>query len=96
MARRTAAKSHTFMPLLSKRFVAFFERRTKLKSLNKYKLVTFNEDAFYTNINTQHAIETLKEWLQLHKKEVPNNFSLQLVLKIDTSFSLMAPQWEQI
>ena len=53
----------------------------KLKKLNKYKLVTSDADAFYTNINTQHAIETMKKWFQLHKNEIPNNFPLQLVLE---------------
>ena len=35
----------------------------------------------YTNINTDHTIDTLCEWLKQHKKELPGDFNTELILK---------------
>ena len=52
----------------------------KLKNLKGYKLVTLDANAFYTNINTQHAINILERWFILHAEELPEGFPVDLVL----------------
>jgi hypothetical protein len=35
----------------------------------------------YTNINTEHAIDIMKRWLELHEKDLPVNYPKELVLE---------------
>ena len=37
-------------------------------------------DSFYTNINTEHAIETLEKLFKLHEDELPKGFPVKLIL----------------
>jgi hypothetical protein len=52
-----------------------------LNGLQHCKLVTSDADAFYTNINTDHAIEIIEKWFDLHTEEIPEDFPKELVLK---------------
>ena len=52
-----------------------------LKNLQGCKLISSDADAFYTNINTDHAIEILEKWFIYHKKDLAENFPQDLVLK---------------
>ena len=52
----------------------------KLKSLKGCKLVTSDAQSFYTNINTEHAIDILGRWFILHSQDLPPNFPVYLVL----------------
>ena len=52
-----------------------------LKELQGCKLVTSDADAFYTNINTNHAIEIMEKWCDLHRNDIPEDFPRELVLK---------------
>ena len=52
----------------------------KLKSLKGCKLVTSDAQSFYTNINTEHAIDILHKWFILHSQDLPPNFPVDLVL----------------
>ena len=45
-----------------------------------YKLVTSDATAMYTNINTEHAIEIMGKWFELHAKEIPDDYPTDLVL----------------
>jgi hypothetical protein len=51
-----------------------------LTNLQGCKLVTSDADAMYTNINTDHAIEILDKWFELHKHELPPDFPKDLIL----------------
>jgi hypothetical protein len=51
-----------------------------LKNLQGCKLVTADATAMYTNINTDHAIDTLKRWFTLHEAELPESFPKELIL----------------
>jgi hypothetical protein len=51
-----------------------------LKNLQGCKLITADATAMYTNINTDHAIETLDRWFTLHEAELPQPFPRDLVL----------------
>ena len=44
------------------------------------KFVTSDADSFYTNINTEHAIEVLEKWFKLHEEELPAGFPVELIL----------------
>ena len=50
-------------------------------TMKGYKLLIFDTDAIYTNINTDHAIETLRKWFKQHKNDLPNDFNTELILK---------------
>jgi hypothetical protein len=50
------------------------------KNAKGYKLVTSDATAMYTNINTEHAIEIIKKWFELHKNDLPENYPTTLVL----------------
>lgn len=52
----------------------------KLKNLKGHKLVTSDANAFYTNINTQHAIDILGRWFILHVEEIPEGYPVDLIL----------------
>jgi hypothetical protein len=52
-----------------------------LNGLQHCKLVTSDAEAFYTNINTDHAIEIIEKWFDLHTEEIPEAFPKELVLK---------------
>ena len=52
-----------------------------LKNLQGCKLVSSDADAFYTNINTDHAIEILGKWFALHQEQLAENFPKELVLQ---------------
>jgi hypothetical protein len=51
-----------------------------LNNLNGHKLVTSDADAMYTNINTDHAIEILDKWFNIHEHELPIDFPRDLIL----------------
>ena len=52
----------------------------KLKPMKGYKFVISDADSFYTNINTEHAIEILEQWFKLQEHELPSGFLVQLIL----------------
>ena len=43
-------------------------------------LVTADAVSMYTNINTDHALQTLENWLTLHREELPVSFPTAMVL----------------
>ena len=43
-------------------------------------LVTADAVSMCTNINTDHALQTLENWLTLHKEELPASFPTAMVL----------------
>ena len=45
-----------------------------------YKLIISDANAMYTNINTDHAIDTLKKWFKQHEKDLPSDFNTELIL----------------
>ena len=51
-----------------------------LKNLQRCKLVTADATAMYTNINTDHAIDTLNRWFELHEAELPPDYPRALIL----------------
>ena len=57
----------------------------KLKRLGKLPptaaLVTADAVSMYTNIDTQHGLQVLKQWFQLHEHELPEKFPTSMVLK---------------
>ena len=53
----------------------------KLQNQKGYQLITADAVAMYTNINTQHAINVLSQWFDLHKQDIPAGFPLDLVAR---------------
>ena len=49
----------------------------KLKLMKRFEFGTSDADLFYTNINTEHAIEILEKWFKLHKHELLPGFHLR-------------------
>lgn len=58
----------------------------ELQSLGKMppgaRLITADAVAMYTNINTRHGIQSIKRWLQMHKKKnnLPAGYPIQFVV----------------
>ena len=50
------------------------------KTMKGYRLIISDANAMYTNINTDHAIETLKKWFKQHEKDLPSDFNTDLIL----------------
>jgi hypothetical protein len=50
-----------------------------LNNLKECKLITADVTAMYTNINTDHAIDTLSRWFTLHSSEIPGEFPKDLI-----------------
>ena len=59
----------------------FLNEMNSLDDLEDDLIVTSNAKAMYTNINTDHAIETMRKWFELHKHQLPPDFSVALVLE---------------
>ena len=57
----------------------------KLKSLGKLPatayVTTADAVSMYTNIDTNHGLQTLEKWFQLHAHELPARYPTQMVLK---------------
>ncbi len=57
----------------------------KLQKLGKLPptavLVTADAVSMYTNIDTKHGLRTLKDWFDLHAKELPQGYPTEMVLK---------------
>jgi hypothetical protein len=51
-----------------------------LKDLQGCRLVTADATAMYTNINTDHAIDILDRWFELHRSELPHEYPKELIL----------------
>ena len=51
------------------------------RTMKGYKLIISDANAMYTNINTDHAIETLRKWFEQHNNDLPNDFNTKLILK---------------
>lgn len=43
-------------------------------------IVTADAVSMYTNINTQHGLQTLRNWLLLHEAELPRDFPTDMVI----------------
>ena len=58
----------------------------KLKHLGKLPptamLVTADAVSMYTNIDTQHGLQTLAKWFDLHTQQLPQGYPTQMVLKL--------------
>jgi hypothetical protein len=44
-------------------------------------LITADAVSMYTNIDTEHGIQTLQNWLSLHQHELPQNFPTRMVIR---------------
>ena len=71
--------------------------------MNGYKLIISDANAMYTNINTDHAIDTLCKWFKQHEKDLPGDFKTELILKgmclhsaIDTISRKTGRPWERM
>ena len=57
----------------------------KLKSLGKIPstayVTTADAVSMYTNIDTQHGLQVMRQWFQLHAHELPVGYPTQMVLK---------------
>ena len=51
-----------------------------LENLQGYKLITSDANSMCTNINTEHASSILTKWMIVHSDDIPDNFSINLVL----------------
>jgi hypothetical protein len=51
-----------------------------LNNLQGCRLVTADATAMYTNINTDHAIDVLNQWFELHQSELPQDYPKDLIL----------------
>ncbi len=58
----------------------FLNEAKAVKDLTNHSLVTFDATGMYANINTDHAIECIAKWFELHKDDIPPNFPVKLVL----------------
>ena len=58
----------------------FLNEAKTVKNLTNHSLVTFDATGMYANINTDHAIECIAKWFELHKDDIPPNFPVKLVL----------------
>ena len=58
---------------------------TKLQALDKLPptamILTADAVSMYTNINTEHALATLENWLTRHENDLPPGFPTQMVLE---------------
>ena len=45
------------------------------------RILTADAVSMYTNINTTHALSTLKAWLELHQSELPTHFPTDMILE---------------
>ena len=52
-----------------------------LDDLEDDLIVTSDAKSMYANINTDHAIETMGKWFDLHKHQLPPDFPVALVLE---------------
>lgn len=59
----------------------FLNEMKNLDILDEYRIVTSDAKAMYVNINTDHAIETIRLWFALHAAELPTNFPTELILE---------------
>ena len=48
--------------------------------MNEDRIVTSNAKAMYININTDHAIEIIRLWFELHTAKLQANFPTDLIL----------------
>ena len=58
----------------------FLNETKRVHEATNHTLVTFDATAMYANINTEHAITCIGLWFELHKRELPKGFPVQLVL----------------
>jgi len=58
----------------------FLNEIKDLTELSDHCIVTSDAKAMYSNINTVHAISTIKRWFNLHRVDLPTNFPEQLIL----------------
>ena len=57
----------------------FLNEMKNLDILDEYRIVTSDAKAMYVNINTDHAIETIRLWFDLHAAKLPANFPTDLI-----------------
>ena len=57
----------------------------RLKALGKLPpsavIVTADATSMYTNIDTAHGLQTLKDWLHLHRHDLPEDYPTELILR---------------
>ena len=58
----------------------FLNKTKSLDILDDYRIVTSDAKEMYVNINTDHAIETIRLWFDLHAAKLPANFPTELIL----------------
>ena len=81
MGRHTTATSDISVPYILERFLAFLNEMKNLDILDEYRIVTSDAKAMYVNINTDHAIEIIRLWFDLHAAELPANFLTDRILE---------------
>ena len=81
MGRHTAPTSDTSLSHLPGRFLAFFNEMKNLDISEEDRIVISNAKAIYVNINTDHAIETIRLWFYLHAAKLSAKFLTDLILE---------------
>jgi hypothetical protein len=52
----------------------------ELKNLKGTKILTADAQSMYTNINTEHAVEIINQWFDLHDKDLPPQFPKKAII----------------
>ena len=58
----------------------FLNELKDLSNLQEHCIVTSDAKAMYSNVNTEHAIATIKKGFDLYQVDLPPNFPEQLIL----------------
>jgi hypothetical protein len=88
----------------------FLNIEKDLKNLKGKKILTADAQSMYTNINTEHAVEIIDLWFDLHESELPPQFPRKAIVTAikklmtsnvftfgtDSFYKKMGPPWEQV
>jgi hypothetical protein len=82
MGQRPTTKIVHLCPGYLKDSQSLLKNLRKLGKLpNTAVIMTVAATSMYTNLDTTHGIETLKNWLHLHMPELQTNFPTNMVLE---------------